>query len=108
MRTPRLLAGGLALALLAPWPARAQDGTCRRDLLVAESLQRTAIDRLEATGTGEAAQCAAWRQHVATMRRAAAIYGRCLAGEARGAKVAETEGAAAEFDGLVRQRCRGR
>ncbi len=99
----RLLLVALALPAL---PAAAQDGICRRDLLIAESLQRTALDRLEAAGVGEVAECRAWREHVATMRRAAAIYRRCLDGETRGVKLTQTEGPASEFEGLVRQRCR--
>lgn len=95
--------GSAAAAQDGPSP---QDGTCRRDLLVAESSQRTAIDRLERTGDSDAARCRAWREHVATMRRAGAIYRRCLTGEVRGAKLAEVDGSAGEFEGLVRQRCR--
>ncbi len=76
MRPPASrLAAALTLALL-PTGAMAQagaDGTCARDVLVAQSMQRVAIDQLEQTDGDEAKSCRIWRRHVDTMRRVASV-----------------------------------
>ncbi|WP_298957714.1 hypothetical protein [uncultured Methylobacterium sp.] len=103
------MAGGLALALLAPvLPAAAADGTCARDLLVAQSSQKVAIDRLETLGDSEADRCRGWRQHVDTMRRAAAVYGRCLTGPERAGRLEQVQGQEREFSAMLQTRCKGR
>jgi hypothetical protein len=99
----------LALMLvLAADGARAQDAACRRDVLVAQSSLKVARDDLDKVGDSEAERCGAWRANVATLRRAGAVFGRCLAGRERAERVAEVENPAREFEGLVRERCRGR
>ncbi|MGU3536469.1 hypothetical protein [Methylobacterium sp. A54F] len=101
-----LVAGCLAL----PSGARAQagaDGTCARDLLVAQSMQRQAIDQLEQSGEDEAKNCRIWRRHVDTMRRVAGVYARCLSGSERNARLSQVQGSEKEFGGLVKTRCRG-
>ncbi|MFE1603188.1 hypothetical protein [Methylobacterium sp. ID0610] len=98
-----------ALVLLAgSTAASAVDGTCARDLLVAQSSQRVAIDRLDALGDSEADRCRGWRQHVDTMRRAATVYGRCLTGQERADRLAQVQSSEREFGELLRTRCRGR
>ncbi|ACA16653.1 hypothetical protein M446_2192 [Methylobacterium sp. 4-46] len=94
--------------LLLPGPAAAAEGTCARDLLVAQSSQRVALDRLDALGDNEADRCRGWRQHVDTMRRAASVYGRCLAGQERAERLAQVQGSEREFSDLLRSRCRGK
>ncbi|GJD99658.1 hypothetical protein [Methylobacterium isbiliense] len=94
------------LLALAPAAARATDGTCARDLLVAQSSQKMAIERLESLGDSEADRCRGWRQHVDTMRRAAVVYGRCLTGAERSERLAQVQGSEREFAALVRSRCR--
>ncbi|ACL56157.1 hypothetical protein [Methylobacterium nodulans] len=105
MRYRRSLA---ALLLALPSAAPAAEGTCARDLLVAQSSQRVAIDRLEALGDNEADRCRGWRQHVDTMRRAATVYGRCLTGQERAERLAQVQGSEREFGELLRTRCRGK
>ncbi|QRE77865.1 hypothetical protein [Methylobacterium aquaticum] len=97
-----------AFLLAAPLGAHATDGTCARDLLVAQSSQRTAIERLETIGDSEADRCRGWRQHVDTMRRAATVYGRCLSGSERSERLAQVQGSEKEFSELLRSRCKGR
>lgn len=99
-----LLTAGLAFGASA---AAAQDTTCPRDVLVASSMQRQAIDQLEAGGEDEPSRCRAWRRHVETMRRIASVYGRCLSGPERKDKLAEVQGSEREFGGLIGSRCRG-
>lgn len=87
--------------------AAAQDATCQRDVLVASSMQRQAIDQLETTGDDDGSRCRAWRRHVESMRRIAGVYGRCLSGPERKQKLAEVQGSEREFGGLIKDRCRG-
>lgn len=100
-----------ALSVLAASPLRAQvggDPTCPRDLLVAQSMQRQAIDQLEETDGDEAKSCRIWRRHVETMRRVAGVYARCLSGTERNERLAQVQGSEKEFSGLIKTRCRGR
>ncbi len=108
MTRPLLLAA-LALALI-PTGARAQsaaDGTCPRDVLVAQSMQRQAIDQLEQADGDEAKNCRIWRRHVDTMRRVASVYGRCLSGSERNERLAQVQGSEREFATAIKARCRG-
>ncbi|WP_019906180.1 hypothetical protein [Methylobacterium sp. 77] len=97
-----------AVAGLTLWvvPARA-DVACARDVLVANSMQRQAIDQLEQAEGDDANRCRVWRRHVETMRRVASVYGRCLSGAERGEKLNEVQSSEKDFSGLVRTRCRG-
>ena len=98
----------LLLALLAA-PASAQgDSACPRDVLVAQSQQRLALDRLEQTGSDEAATCRVWRSHVDTMRRVGAVYGRCLTGAERTQRLAQVQDSEREFAAAIKARCGGR
>lgn len=107
--TPPVLLAALVLAL-APAGARAQsaaDGTCPRDVLVAQSMQRQAIDQLEQADGDEAKNCRIWRRHVETMRRVASVYGRCLSGSERNERLAQVQGSEREFAAAIKTRCRG-
>ncbi len=94
---------GLVLSLT---PALA-DVTCARDVLVANSMQRQAIDQLEQADGDDANRCRVWRRHVETMRRVASVYGRCLSGAERAAKLAEVQTSEKDFSGIIQTRCRG-
>jgi len=101
----------LTAGLLAD-PALAQqrgagDTACARDVLVASSMQRQAIDQLEQTGSDDAELCRIWRRHVETMRRVAGVYGRCLSGAERSERLAQVVGSEKEFSGLIKTRCKG-
>ena len=107
--THPLLLATLALALI-PAGAGAQsaaDGTCPRDVLVAQSMQRQAIDQLEQADGDEAKNCRIWRRHVDTMRRVASVYGRCLSGSERNERLAQVQGSEREFATAIKARCRG-
>ena len=94
--------------LLAPGSLHAQsDAACARDVLVAGSMQRQAIEQLEGGGDDEASLCRVWRRHVETMRRIAGVYGRCLSGPERTERLSQVQSSEKEFAGLVRSRCRG-
>ncbi len=100
------LAGLLLAASLAPALAQG-DATCARDVLVANSMQRQALDQLESAGDDEASRCRVWRRHVDTMRRIAGVYGRCLSGPERAERLGQVQGSEKEFGGLLRTRCKG-
>ncbi|MGV7031716.1 hypothetical protein [Methylobacterium symbioticum] len=100
----------LAALVLGPVSAQAQagaDGTCPRDVLVAQSMQRQAIDQLEQADGDEAKTCRIWRRHVDTMRRVASVYGRCLSGSERNERLAQVQGSEREFSTAIKTRCRG-
>ena len=107
---PAALGLGLCLALLPISAIRAQPGgdtACARDVLVAQSMQRQAIDQLEQADGDEARNCRVWRRHVDTMRRVASVYGRCLSGTERITRLSQVQGSEKEFGGLLKTRCRG-
>ncbi len=99
-----------ALLLTAGTSVRAQgaDSICARDVLVARSMQRQAADQLEAAGEDEGSRCRVWRRHVDTMRRLAAVYGRCLSGPDRKQSLEDIRSSEAEFSGQIKTRCVGR
>lgn len=104
-----LAAGGLLLAIGA---ARAEtrgagDTACARDVLVASSMQRQAIDQLEQAGSEAADQCRVWRRHVEAMRRIASVYGRCLSGAERTERLAQVQTSERDFSGMVKKQCKG-
>ncbi|MER2263766.1 hypothetical protein [Methylobacterium oxalidis] len=96
------------MVLAAP-AAAAQGGdtACARDVLVAQSMQRQAIDQLEQAEGDDASRCRVWRRHVETMRRVATVYGRCLSGGERTDRLAQVQGSEKEFATLIKSRCRG-
>lgn len=98
-----------ALGLVAV-PALAQgDTTCPRDVVVAQSMQRQAIDQLEQADISDTAKsCRVWRRHVDTMRRVAAVYARCLSGTERNTGLAQVQGSEKEFAEAIRSRCNGK
>lgn len=100
----------LAGLVLGPVSAHAQagaDGTCPRDVLVAQSMQRQAIDQLEQADGDDTKTCRIWRRHVDTMRRVASVYGRCLSGSERSERLAQVQGSEREFSAAIKNRCRG-
>ncbi|KQO49135.1 MULTISPECIES: hypothetical protein [unclassified Methylobacterium] len=99
-------AAAVACAILWGAPAHA-DVACARDVLVANSMQRQAIDQLEQADGDDANRCRVWRRHVETMRRVSSVYGRCLSGAERAAKLNEVQTSEKDFSGLIRTRCRG-
>ncbi|MEG9524312.1 MAG: hypothetical protein MIL41_00770 [Hyphomicrobiales bacterium] len=97
----------LAAGWTGPAPAQSET-TCARDLLVAQSMQRQAIDQLEQADGEDAKNCRIWRRHVETMRRVASVYGRCLSGSDRSERLAQVQGSDREFSEAIKARCNGR
>lgn len=87
--------------------AQGGEGTCARDVVVAQSMQRQAIDQLEQADLDDTVKtCRVWRRHVETMRRVAAVYGRCLSGSDRTARLTQVQGSEKEFAQAIRDRCK--
>lgn len=113
MSVPRPWRRALAAIVigLIPVAARAQpgaaDGTCARDLLVAQSMQRQALDQLEQANGDDARNCRVWRRHVDTMRRVAGVYGRCLTGSERVTRLGQVQDSEKAFSVAIKAGCRG-
>ena len=107
MPAPRLIAI-VCVLIGAPGSASAQgETTCARDVLVAQSMQRQALDQLEQADGEDAKNCRVWRRHVDTMRRVASVYGRCLSGSERAQRLAQVQGSDREFSAAIKARCNG-
>lgn len=107
VRYALVLVGCLGSATPVSAQTPGTDTACARDVLVASSMQRQAIDQLEQAGSDEADRCRVWRRHVETMRRVASVYGRCLSGAERSERLSQVQGSEKEFSGLVRKSCKG-
>ena len=99
---------GLGLGLVTVAALAQGDTTCPRDVVVAQSMQRQAIDQLEQADISDTAKsCRVWRRHVETMRRVAGVYGRCLSGSERSERLAQVQGSDREFSAAIKARCHG-
>ena len=73
-----LLARTLLLAIMLGISAGAASAACREDLVASsEKLKRTREGMESATKGTAAAQCAAYRQHVASLTQVRAVFARC-------------------------------
>ena len=100
-------AAALTLAAGISGAAAQGETTCARDVLVAQSMQRQALEQLEQADGDDAKNCRVWRRHVETMRRVASVYGRCLSGSERGERLAQVQGSDREFSAAIKASCKG-
>ncbi|MCJ2057705.1 hypothetical protein MKL09_14210 [Methylobacterium sp. J-048] len=107
MPLSRLAAALVILAGLSPVAEAQGEATCGRDVLVAQSMQRQALEQLEQADGDDAQNCRVWRRHVDTMRRVASVYGRCLSGSERAQRLAQVQGSDREFSATIKVRCGG-
>jgi hypothetical protein len=98
----------LIVALGAAGPAKAQTtAVCQRDLLVADSALKVAVDKLTSAASGsEQDRCAAWRNQVSAVKRAREIYGRCAPERARTPQFLQTAGGANDLERVIKERCK--
>lgn len=104
MRTPLL---GLMLALV-PGALLAQNrpATCARDLFQTQSALAVQQKRMQDASKGDqAAQCAAWRDHVKVLQGARSTYATCQSGRQREDNVAEMDEVLGQFRVLLTDRC---
>nr|WP_244537086.1 hypothetical protein [Methylobacterium pseudosasicola] len=104
----RLAASFVVLASLPELAQAQNEATCGRDVLVAQSMQRQALEQLEQADGDDAKNCRVWRRHVDTMRRVASVYGRCLSGSERAQRLAQVQGSDREFSAAIKAQCGGR
>jgi hypothetical protein len=100
----------LALALICmATPAlagRVPTEVCSRDLFQAEGGLRASHGRMtDAASKSETEKCAVWRQHVDALRFASGVFGRCLTGDEKAARIAQTEQDARDFTRILTERC---
>lgn len=96
------------VGVAAPALAQGGDSTCPRDVVVAQSMQRQALDQLDQADISDMAKsCRVWHRHVDTMRRVAAVYARCLSGTERTTGLVQVQGSEKEFSEAIRTRCKG-
>jgi hypothetical protein len=95
------LAPALGLAQPRPVPA-----TCTRDLFQNEAAMRQRQYKMQQVATADqATQCAAWRDHVAFMQKARAIFATCQTGRQREENVAQMDQSLADYRVLLANRC---
>lgn len=102
-----LLTAGLAMGAL-PTPVAASSQTCQRDaIIVLQQVRQARADLSEAATGSERARCAAWRNQIAALKKAAAFYGRCQSGAERSRNVANANAGVAEYSQAVTSQCGG-
>jgi hypothetical protein len=99
-----------ALMLVASVPALAQPrpvpATCTRDLFQNEAAMRQRQYKMQQVATADqATQCAAWRDHVAFMQKARAVFATCQTGREREQNVAQMDESLADYRVLLANRC---
>jgi hypothetical protein len=100
-----LLLVGCAGAAQAQTQAQAQ--TCRDALVAtAQDLERTR-GAVEGAAAGTPAQCAALRQHIATLNKIRAVFGRCDTGANKTKNAAQVGSSIATFTKQMRASCKG-
>ena len=107
MPRTRFVVSAVILAGLSGSAWAQGDATCGRDVLVAQSMQRQALEQLEQADGDDAKNCRVWRRHVDTMRRVASVYGRCLSGSERAQRLAQVQGSDREFSAAIKAHCGG-
>jgi hypothetical protein len=104
----------LAATGFALWAGAAAAGTvetaeCRRDLLVTDSELSLAQTRLVKAQEGSRQdQCDAWREQIATFRKASATYKRCKTDTERRVLSAQMDSQVNDFQSAIAQVCKGR
>ena len=96
----------VAAFLLCSLSAQAAPSTCPRELgttdiaLIKSVLQLRGVERAP-----EDRQCAAYRQHVATVSKVREVFERCLSGVKRDADLRQLEGALDDANGVIARVC---
>ena len=109
----RLLAAGAALGLLPavlaavpPAMSQGRPATCARDLFQNEAALRRQQTRLSAVANADiASQCRTWREHVAFLQSARAVFATCQDGAEREPNVAMMDSDLADYRALITGRC---
>lgn len=102
-----LLARTLLLAIAFGGCASAASAACREDLVATnEKLKRTRTVMENAASGSSAMQCAAYRQHVASLTQVRAVFARCDTSANKAKNAAQVGSTIAEVNKQVRQACK--
>jgi hypothetical protein len=98
-------------ALVGPWllcslPATASSSSCPRELGTTDiTLIKSVLHLRGVQHAPEDQQCAAYRQHVATVNKVREVFERCLSGAKRDADLQQLEGALDDANGVIARMC---
>jgi hypothetical protein len=96
----------IAVAALLIGFASAAEAACREDLVAsAQDLQKSR-SAVEGAAQGSPAQCAALRQHVATLTRIRAVFARCDTGANKAKNAAQVGDSITTFTKQMRSTCK--
>ena len=102
-----LLARTLLLAIMLGISAGAASAACREDLVASsEKLKRTREGMESAAKGTAAAQCAAYRQHVASLTQVRAVFARCDTSANKTKNDAQVGATIAEVNKQAQQACK--
>ncbi len=97
------------MPVLALAQERSVPATCSRDLFQNEAAMRQRQTRMQAVASADqATQCRAWREHVAFLQKARAVFATCQSGRQREENVGQMDASLADFRVLLANRCGGR
>lgn len=103
MSTMRLALLAVALAL----PACAASAACREDLVASAQNLKVSRDGMESAAKGTAAaQCAAFRRHVASLTQVRSVFARCDSSADKAKNDAQVGETIAAITGKMRATCK--
>jgi hypothetical protein len=97
----------LRVAISAGWllcslPAEAAPSACQRELSTIDIALIKSVLRLRGVeGAPEHRQCAAYREHLATVGKVREVFERCLSGAKRDADLQQLEGVLDDANGII-------
>ena len=92
--------------LLCSLPAQAATSSCPRELGTTDiALIKSALQLRDVARAPGDRQCAAYRQHVATVSKVRAVFDRCLAGASRDGDLRQLDGALDDANGVIARVC---
>jgi hypothetical protein len=96
-----------ALIVAASLCASAASAACREDLVAtAQNLQRTRTEVESLAGKPPAAQCAAYRQHIAALTQVRSVFARCDLSAAKAKNAGQVTTEIATFTKQMRASCK--
>jgi hypothetical protein len=92
--------------LLCSLPAGAGPSSCQRELGTTDiTLIKSVLHLRGVAQAPEDQQCAAYRQHVATVSKVREVFDRCLSGANRGVDLRQLEGVLEDANGVIARVC---
>jgi hypothetical protein len=96
----------VAALLLCGLPAAATPSSCSRELGTTDiTLIKSVLHLRGVQHAAEDQQCAAYRQHVATVSKVREVFERCLSGAKKDVDLRQLEGALDDANGMIARVC---